>query len=377
MRRVLTTDEALALIEAVGGGATIPEVAVHFGVSESTAARVIRGHRHGGGSVVPMRGRPQISRQPFIFRRRSLPFDADPKIIDELHARLRHQPFPFPAIPSSNVLADAVARLRGLRMVISENGEIRPASNTGTRLCAAFFPNRYRATWKSSTSAFDAWHDDGELRKAIRFQVRHGDPVTPERVLRAITLRCRTPTVFRPAVARFIYERYCPSGGRAWDPCAGYGGRLFGASAAGVSYLGTDVDAATVDGNRRLAESVGSNGTVHLAAAETFDPPMVDLVFTSPPYFDQERYSQEFAQSWRKHGKGFETWVSGFLRPVMERASSALAGGGFLVLNVANVATGGKTIPVAIRTVETARALGFVHVETLGMRLFNFIKQNY
>ena len=218
-------------------------------------------------------------------------------------------------------------------------------------------------------SAFEVWHDDRELRRAIALQIRYGDPVEPHRVLRAITLRCRTPTIFRPCVARFIYERYCPSGGIAWDPCAGYGGRLLGAAAAGIRYLGTDVEPETVDGNRQLATQVGVSVEVHIAAAESFESPRVDLVFTSPPYFDRERYSMSEAQSWRRHGKDFESWLGGFLSPMIERARGALPAGGYLLLNVADLRERRRAIPVVARTIEVATEIGFAHVETLRIPL--------
>jgi DNA modification methylase len=181
----------------------------------------------------------------------------------------------------------------------------------------------------------------------------------------------RTPSVFRPTVARYIYETYCPPGGTVWDPCSGYGGRVLGAVAAGIRYIGTDVEAETVEGNQRLASLLGAGGqvTLHQQAAEGFDPGPVDLVFTSPPYFDRERYSTASEQSWRKHSGGIDAWVQGFLRPVIEHAHQFLPAGRHLVLNVADLRQGRKVLPLVDLTVTTAVGAGFTLETTLEMPL--------
>ncbi len=207
------------------------------------------------------------------------------------------------------------------------------------------------------------------MKEAIRLQIRYGDPVTPPRIMRALTLLCRTPTIFRPAVARFVYERYCSPGDLVWDPCSGFGGRLLGAHAARVCYIGTDADEETAEGNSRLAQRLEARATVTAICAENFEPPRVKLVFTSPPYFDRERYSSSRNQSWRRHGTTLDVWIAGFLRPVIERAQHALVDGGHLVLNVADLRHKGVVTPIVQRTIETALSVGFAHAETLQMPL--------
>lgn len=143
-----------------------------------------------------------------------------------------------------------------------------------------------------------------------------------------------------------------------WDPCSGYGGRLLGAFVAGVRYVATDVEPETVEGNRALAERLGCSrpSEVHKCPAERFDPGPVDLVFTSPPYFDREQYSDRGDQSWVSHGSDFDAWVEGFLRPVIATAYKRAP---TLVLNVADIRRGSETIPLVARTIQTALEEGF------------------
>lgn len=345
------------LIAACRNGAVVSRVAEQLGISESTATRALRIERRAGETLLVPRGRPA--------RRRAQAINAGRAILGV--------PFPYPQITKEKV-AHELAKLRAHEGHLDEAGVMLPRSLAGVKLCAVHFPNRYRARYAGQISAFDAWSDSRIIQRAIQFQIRHGDPTTPERVLRALTLMCRTPSVFRPAVAKFIYERYCPRGGVAWDPCAGFGGRLLGAHAADVRYVGTDVDAETIEGNRRLAAVTGSAVDLHLCPAENFDPPPVDFVFTSPPYFDRERYVGD-DQSWLRY-RTVDLWCAKFLGPVMERAWRALSSGGHLALNIADLRKRGTLIPLVSLTLDAAKAVGFTHTETLTMPLASIRRHN-
>jgi len=246
---------------------------------------------------------------------------------DKVFHILRQAGFPRPE-PNVAEAKKALTRLGSTRCFLDDDFHVRPYSIAGTAACASFFPNRYHAHYRGAKSAFEAWHDDEALRKAIRLQLDSGHPTTPERVLRALVMHHRTPSVFRPAVAKYVYQTYAP-GGVVWDPCAGYGGRLMGAVAAGVErYVATEVEPETIEGNRALAQALGvTMCELHQEGAEGFDPGPVDLVFTSPPYLDLEVYGSASQAD-------CSTWVDEFLVPVVHRAAQRLWAGGHLILNL-------------------------------------------
>lgn len=357
------------VVDACSKGATIAEAASLCGVSASTVDRILRQRRKSGVVVELKRGRPPKSKTPFVFRkRRDVVAAPDDTEVDEVYKVLAKTPFPHIEHLTDDDFLRRLEVFRRLPVFLDEHDTIRPRNNSGLDLCSPYFPHRYSAISKGQLSAVAAWADERVLKRAIRFQLRRGDPVAPRNVLRAVMMMCRTPNIFRPNVARYIYENFCPPGGRVWDPCMGYGGRLLGAFVAGVRYTGTDVDEATVAGNRRLAERLGANCDIVAGPAEHFDAPEVDLVFTSPPYFDRERYTTHENQSWKKY-QSFEQWLDGFLRRVTDRARAVLRTGGHLVLNVADLRERGTIIPLIEQTIQTATLSGFVHVKTLKMPL--------
>ena len=62
---------------------------------------------------------------------------------------------------------------------------------------------------------------------------------------------------------------------------------------------------------------------------------LVDLVFTSPPYFDCEKYSDEPTQSYLRHPTR-EEWTEGFLRELIAGSHLVLKKNGYLAINIAN-----------------------------------------
>lgn len=250
--------------------------------------------------------------------------------VGEAVGRLRKMPFPYPERPAAEEAQGVLEKLRRIRQRL-DGGIIVPRSYTGNALCRRYFPNIYRARRRGHPSAVECWRDVDELRKAVRTQVEAGHPTTPERVLKALTFHHHSPAVFRPAFARFVYERFCAPGDLVWDPCAGYGGRLFGAAAAGVRYLGTDIEPETVEGNRMLARDLGFDAEVRLSSALDAEVSPVGLVFTSTPYFDVEQYSDREGQPHVSYD-GRDDWLQRFLKPFVEKAGDVLRPGGRLVL---------------------------------------------
>lgn len=289
--------------------------------------------------------------------------------VERVLRELRVSGFPD-ILPSPKTRAE-FTKLQRQTIYLDSSGTIRPQTTRGTTACASFFPNRYRARYKGAPSVLEAWDDDDRLRRAVRVQMEAGHPTTPHRVLRALQMICRTPSVFRPGVAKYVCQTYCREGGTVWDPCAGYGGRLFGAMATHVgAYLGTDVEPEIVEGNRRLAQEIGVSDRCQVvqAAAEEFDPESpLDLVFTSPPYYDLESYgSRSDARAYSDVGE----WLERFLVPVINKGAEHLRSGAYLILNLpakprAGVVLADEAVKIAVRAGLGVQPVVFMPVRRL------------
>lgn len=294
--------------------------------------------------------------------------------VNQILQELRGGSFPV-LIPNEIELKKSITRLKKLVINLDTEQRIRPYNVIGTAACASFFPNRYYAKRKDDRSAYELWHDDSVLRKAIRLQLDSGHPTTPERVLKALVMFSRTPSVFRPAIAKYIYENYCPKGGVVWDPCAGYGGRLLGAVAAEIGkYIATDIEPETVKGNLKLADALGYSSKCHIICANAvdFEPrELLDLVFTSPPYYDIELYGKIFEASLYK--STIDQWVTSFLGSIVAKASANLKFKGFLILNLSSKPVNGLCLDQAIQDL-VAKKTNLTFLNSIFMPVRSFKK---
>lgn len=165
---------------------------------------------------------------------------------------------------------------------------------------------------------------------------------------------------FRPVTARDLYLSLVGKNAVIFDPCAGWGGRFIGAVAAGcATYFGIDASYKTVLSFQELIDDSGfDRAFVEYSAIEDFEigEPCADIAFTSPPYFDAEKYSNDGTQSWMRY-KSYKEWRDGFLFSLLEKMSAAVNDGGFVAVNIADV----KGFPLCQDTNDILAELGLKH----------------
>jgi hypothetical protein len=224
------------------------------------------------------------------------------------------------------------------------NNELQQ-SMWGLSVCNMFHPEMYATRCNDSKCPMDIFLDDKLFRVAITKRIKYNDRVLNHSCIRR-TLSAfggQAASNFRPSIAKWMYQKYCPLGGDVLDPCAGYGGRLMGAFCSHVgSYTSTDPNIATYEGNMRLythlVEAAGENRypetTFYNTPFEDFHTTAkFDLVFTSPPYYNTEKYSDADTQSYMRYPE-YTQWVKGFLEPLIVNSFAFLKPDGYLALNV-------------------------------------------
>jgi len=133
------------------------------------------------------------------------------------------------------------------------------------------------------------------------------------------------------------------------DPSAGWGDRLLGAAAAGVRvYHGVDPNTLLRQPYDNMIKFVNQKGigenSNYTVVTDDFlkvdiDEEGYDTVFTSPPFFDYEIYSDDPKQSITGN-PSVDTWLTNFFYPYLKKAWSALARGGYMVLYISDVPSG-------------------------------------
>jgi 16S rRNA G966 N2-methylase RsmD len=201
-------------------------------------------------------------------------------------------------------------------------------------------------------SPMETFKNDVKLKDCINRWLELGNVPNFAGMRRILKTRNGTRSVgnFKPAVAKFIYDNYCPIDGKVLDPCAGYSGRLAGciASNRGLLYHGIDSNGKTAIGNMKMASFFSQqydalNERIYkydfrfdMGMAEKIMPNIkeeYDLIFTSPPYFNLEVYSSHNNQS----HNNYQEWLKRFLFVIVDESKRILKPEGYLILNVKNI----------------------------------------
>ena len=279
-------------------------------------------------------------------------------------------------------LYDAIRDLQAGSYNEVDNGIIGLGNNRGQGINRFCFPNMMTAEPKGrgSNSLKDRFLDDTKLRRAIRicFEFRTGDNLaSPTALRRALELVTgENIQNFKPQNARAIVEYLCPVlWGSVYDYSAGYGGRLLGISGSSMSYNYTAVDpnTETIEYlhylNDCIYDTLGRRGTLHQTVSEVFEPSDVDLAFSSPPYFNLEKYCDEPTQCMNRY-TSMDEWFEGYVVPTMRNIHKGLNKDGVFATNIADYKSyGNKEFKVVDRWISTAESLGFKHKQTIKMML--------
>ena len=238
------------------------------------------------------------------------------------------------------------------------------------RLAWSYFPHHWEVRCGNSVSPMEAFNDDAILRKVIKktwdWVVKHQDnnQFTENRLRQNLKVYGASQSVsnFRPTAAKWIYNTY-GNGGKVWDMSMGWGGRLLGFLASDcTTYIGTEPSTKTFEGLERMKKDfshIGKEVILNRMGSEEYqpEPNTLDLCFTSPPYFDTEKYADEETQSFKKYPNR-ETWVNGFLKKTIENCWNGLKENKYMLINIANTPTN-KWIEE--QTILTAKKVGFVY----------------
>jgi hypothetical protein len=269
------------------------------------------------------------------------------------------------------------------------------------RACA-WLKAHARSFWEVDKGAVNAFSRDDVLFKvlAYRLSLNNSKPyvykINSSRVVETretfdINLRTvrkgfivqrHSVSWFKPSYAAYVYREALKGIDNpvVWDPSVGFSARLLGFVSVvnKGKYIGTDParamfrDACSL---RDALKTVRSDVDVQLINSGSehvsLEPNSLDLVFTSPPYFDREKYYSESGQCWREY-RSLSSWREKYVIPTLKNAHSSLKCGAKCVLNVNN--------ELVDLFVNAALGVGFKHVgvldKSISLNADHYIKHN-
>lgn len=195
-------------------------------------------------------------------------------------------------------------------------------------------------------SFWEVWNINGEFRNEI---INSSDP-NEEKWKLSRKYGYKLATTFMPSYAKAIYEYFgCPK--IVLDPCSGWGDRLLGAEVSGIQqYIGFDPNANLRPGYADIMSLCGHNpcelSSDHIGFSNSYkiysspfevgatllEDNSVDFVFTSPPFFDYEIYTDTNPR--------YRDWIKGFYEPLFKQCSRIVKPNCYVCIYISDTSAG-------------------------------------
>lgn len=239
----------------------------------------------------------------------------------------------------------------------------------GLKLCQHFCRNFFDIETKNGKSFIKVWNDPVLMDKVRLWGLEKMSALYLSWIRRAVYMASgmHNPSFFRPHLAKQIILLTNKVNGTLFDPCAGWGGRMLGTVAAGWNYVGCEPNKTTYNHLMEIVEflDIGNFVTLHNIPYEELELTTVgtvDIVLTSPPYFDLEQYEADNNQSYLRHNT-YNDWLNNWYLQMIEKNTAILAKDGLSCYNVMN----GRCENIVEKTIEKHQELGFELVNQFGI----------
>ena len=216
-------------------------------------------------------------------------------------------------------------------------------NNMGANILTQFFPEILDVVKSGKVSHRDFFKDDKRLIGYCRTVLKYC--TSPLEMFKMMSFRGSSRCYnFRPATAKALYELYGKDNCKVLDTSSGFGGRLLGFFTAKNTSEYVGIDPNTADSCNRfilyMSRYFNKKAYVNRIGSEDFTVEnypqyenYFDISFTSPPYFNIERYSDDITQSHVKFNT-YDSWVDGFYRNTIYNSCNALKLDGVFAINI-------------------------------------------
>jgi hypothetical protein len=222
------------------------------------------------------------------------------------------------------------------------------SNSTGVALANSYHPHRYGISCGSNKTALSVFQNHDKLKRCIKKCIALSGSVDDSKLRSMLSIFEGTQVAsnFPPGTAKSIYTHFLPSGGVVWDMSCGFGGRLLAAICCrNIKYYGTDPSTQTFVGLNFMISDLKRLGAEFIQpilfnhGSEVpleIESNSVDFCFTSPPYFNTERYAEESTQSFKAYPYR-DVWIKKFIGGTAENCKRILKPYGLVAFNIANV----------------------------------------
>ena len=216
------------------------------------------------------------------------------------------------------------------------------------KLCQHFCTNFWDIENQHGVSFQKAWNNYETMNKVRLWGLSGMSNLWLSWIRRAVFMCSGLPnsSFYRPHFSKQIIREISKKDkGILFDPCIGWGGRMLGTLSENWNYIGCDPNKQTFQNVQNMKSFLNKHGvdtsniSLYNIPVEDFDfstlQNQVDIVLTSPPYFNLEIYSNDADQSYNKFNN-YENWKNDWFIPLIVNCFSTLKDDGISAWNVMN-----------------------------------------
>lgn len=239
----------------------------------------------------------------------------------------------------------------------------------GMKLCQHFCDNFWHIKNEKGLSFADCWQNYEIMNKVRLWGLEGMSQLWLSWIRRAVFLTAglANSSFYRPHLSKQIISMTKKKNGTLFDPCAGWGGRMLGAVACDWNYISCEPNIETYNNLLKIVNFIDKkdNVTIHNQPVEDYlqrnDLKNVDVVLTSPPYFNLEIYTGDSNQSYNKF-QSYDSWNNNWLIPLIEECLRIINPNGISAWNVMNF----KKYDLVDSVIKTHEKNGWKLVNTVG-----------
>jgi DNA modification methylase len=303
---------------------------------------------------------------------------SDEEIINDAYDHFMKHGFPYPNLTLFEMKQE-INKLANLEL------ENCLRSTVAYKVADSFHRHRFHSSAINMKSPIESFNIEKNLRKALKMELKGGSIKRHNIPFLNMVNGTQACANFRPAYAKYMYEKYAGENAVVFDSSTGYGGRLTGFLASSCKkYIGVDPNTRTHEANLNLFRTLkNEDKSIRLInlPAEDVDAEkcmiknVADFSFTSPPYFKKEIYSFEDTQSCNRYEE-YQDWIDNFLVPMLQLNFDVVKQGGTTIINIEDVKIKGKTYSLVQPTINAGLKAGFTFdkVEKFALQNRTFLK---
>lgn len=260
----------------------------------------------------------------------------------------RGRGFPYPILSNEELLSEFNRLIEADIAKIFKDKSLLINNPAGLPIFKHFAPHYYeaRSTYSNRPSLLDGFNGDDILFKTIENRLEQNYPIHGNMIKQGLrnSFAAFTASIFNAVVAKAIYQKYTAENDICFDYSMGFGQRLLGAMAVNhsIRYVGIDPCARSVKSNQNICNFYKENypqfknvEILQNGSEDYLDPKyigQIKLAFSSPPYYDLERYEEEKTQAYTS---GYENFLNNWWNSTVNNIRQLLKPDGILIINVA------------------------------------------